>query len=263
MSTIERHAPGTVSWVDLMTPDLEGALKFYGSIFGWTFEVGPPELHYYTTCSLGGRRAAGMGKRPEGAASPSLWSVYFDGDDAERLAESVRANGGQIVMGPMDVMDFGRMLVASDPTGAVFGVWEPKNHTGAQVIHEPGSMLWHEVNTRDHRKAADFYCRVFGLEARKIDAPGIDYMTLHKGQKTAGGVLQMNEQWPADVPPHWMAYFAVADVDASVAQVEELGGKMHVPPFDTPYGRQSVVTDPWGAAFTLMTPSQLAVQSSG
>ncbi|XXX72492.1 VOC family protein [Sorangium sp. So ce134] len=257
MSTIERHTPGTLSWVDLMTPDLDGAMRFYGTLFGWTFEVGPPEFHYYTTCSLGGRRAAGIGKRPEGAAFPSLWSVYFDGEDADPIAERIRANGGQVMMGPMAVADHGRMLVASDPTGAVFGVWEPKRHTGAQAIHEPGSMIWHEVNTRDHKKAADFYCRVFDLEAQKLDAPGVDYITLHKGQKTAGGVLQMDAQWPADLPPHWMTYFAVDDVDAAIAKVAELGGKVHVPPFDTPYGRQSVVTDPWGAAFTLMTPSKL------
>lgn len=258
MSTIERHTPGTLSWVDLLTPDLDGAMKFYGALFGWTFEVGPPELHHYTTCSLGGRRAAGMGKRPADTTFPSLWSVYFDGEDADSIAERIRASGGQVMMGPMSVMEFGRMLVASDPTGAVFGVWEPKSHTGAQVIHEPGSMIWHEVNTRDHKKAADFYCRVFDLEAQKIDAPGVEYMTLHKGQKTAGGVLQMCEQWPVEIPPHWMAYFAVADVDAAIAKVAELGGKVHVPPFETPYGRQSVVADPWGAPFTLITPSQLA-----
>ncbi|WP_437679156.1 VOC family protein [Sorangium sp. So ce131] len=256
MSTIERHTPGTPSWVDLMTPDLDGALKFYGGLFGWTFEVGPPELHHYTTCRAGGRRAAGIGKQPEGDTFPSVWTVYFDAEDAEQSAELIRARGGQVMMGPMDVMDFGRMLVASDPTGAVFGVWQPKNHTGAEVVEEPGAMLWHEVNTRDHKKAADFYAGVFGLEARKLQAPGIDYMTLHKGSKTLGGVLQMNAQWPADVPPHWMVYFAVADVEASNARLAELGGKVQVPPFDTPYGRQSVVTDPWGAVFTLMTPRQ-------
>lgn len=258
MSTIERHTPGTLSWVDLMTPDLEGAQKFYGSLFGWTFDVGTPETGHYTSCNLGGRRAAGMGKRPEDATFPSVWSVYFEGEDADQLAESIRANGGQIMMGPMDVMEFGRMLIAADPTGAVFGIWQPKTHAGAQVIEEPGAMIWHEINTRDHTKAADFYCRVFGLEARKLDAPGIDYMTLHKGSKTVGGVLQINEQWPANLPPHWMAYFHVADVDASAAQVKELGGMVHVPPFDTPYGRQSVVTDPFGAAFSIMTPTKLA-----
>ncbi|WP_437874518.1 VOC family protein [Sorangium sp. So ce513] len=263
MSTVVRHTPGTLSWVDLMTPDFEGALKFYGSLFGWAFDVGPPEFHHYTTCKLGGRSAAGLSKRPEGAEFPPVWSVYFDGEDVGQIAASVRANGGQIMMEPMTVGDFGRMLVAVDPTGAVFGVWEPKNHTGAQAVEEPGAMVWHEVNTRDHKKAADFYARVFGLEARKLDVPGVEYMTLHKGQKTVGGVLQMNDHWPADIPPHWMTYFAVADLDASLAKVAELGGKVCVPPFATPYGRQSVVTDPWGATFTLMTPARLPSQSAG
>ncbi|WP_437585549.1 VOC family protein [Sorangium sp. So ce1000] len=256
MSTIERHAPGTVSWVDLMTPDHEGAMKFYGSLFGWTFEVGPPETHYYSMCRVGGRTAAGLGKMPEGASFPSVWSVYFDGDNADRLAERIRANGGKIMMEPMAVKEFGRMVVAVDPTGAVFGIWEPKIHTGAQIIEEPGAMIWHEVITRDHKKAADFYSRVFDIEARQLEAPGIEYMTLHKDQKTVGGVLQMDERWPAELPPHWRVYFAVADLDASLAQLVELGGKVHVPPFETPYGRQSFVADPWGAAFTLMTPSK-------
>lgn len=258
MSTVQRHVPGTLAWVDLMTPDLEGAQKFYGSLFGWTFEVGAPETGYYTTCRLGDRRAAGMGKRPEDAAFPSVWSVYFDGEDADKLAASIRDNGGNVMMGPMDIFEHGRMLVAADPTGAVFGIWQPKSHTGAQVIDEPGAMCWHEVNTRDSKKAAEFYSRVFGLEARKLDAPGIEYMTLHKGDKTACGVLQMNEQWPASLPPHWMAYFAIENVDAAIEKVKELGGMMHVPPFETPYGRQSVVTDPFGAAFTLITLSDRA-----
>ncbi|KYF70564.1 VOC family protein [Sorangium cellulosum] len=51
-------------------------------------------------------------------------------------------------------------------------VWEPKNHTGAQAIEEPGAMIWHEVNTRDHKRAAEFCCRVFGLEARKLESAG-------------------------------------------------------------------------------------------
>jgi predicted enzyme related to lactoylglutathione lyase len=150
------------------------------------------------------------------------------------------------------------MLVAVDPTGAVFGVWQPKSHTGAQVIDEAGAMCWHEVNTRDADKAKGFYASVFGLEPRKLDAPGMEYYTLHKGSKTAGGVLQMNEQWPAEIPPHWMVYFAVEDTDKAAKKVVELGGKIGVQPFDTPYGRMAVATDPWGANFTIMVPSSLA-----
>lgn len=257
MSTIERHIAGTPSWFDLMTPDLDGALKFYGGLFGWTFDVGSPETGRYTMAKVGGRNAAGIGTQPPGASFPSAWSVYFEGN-ADEIAERVKANGGQIMMEPMDVMDFGRMLVAVDSTGAVFGVWQPKSHTGAQVVDEPGAMAWQEVATRDAAKAVDFYARVFSLEPNKMDAPGITYYTLHKGPKTAGGVMQMNEQWPAEIPPHWMPYFAVENTDAAAAKVEELGGKVEVKPFDSPYGRIAVIADPWGAHFTVIVPSELA-----
>lgn len=259
MSKIDRHIPGTPSWGDLMTPDPEGARKFYGGLFGWTFAGGDDaSMGFYAQCQIDGRNVAGMGKMPEGSPMPSAWSVYFDGVDADALAARIGENGGQVMMGPMDVMDFGRMLVAADPTGAVFGVWQGKSHTGAQLVDEPGSMCWHEVNTRDAVKAKDFYGKVFGLETRKLEAPGVEYYTLHQGEKTAGGVLQMDAHWPAELPPHWMVYFAVADVEASAARIEALGGKVGVKPFDTPYGRMAVATDPWGAHFTIMVPSSAA-----
>lgn len=257
MSTIERHIPGTPAWVELMTPDLEGGRKFYGDLFGWTFEGGDdPQTGFYTLCKVGGRNVAGMGKMPEGGQPRPAWGIYFEGEDVDQLAESIRANGGRIMMGPMDVMELGRMLIAADPTGAVFGVWQSKAHTGAQAVEEPGAMIWHEVNTRDHQKAADFYGRVFGLEARNLEDANMQYVTLHKGQKAVAGVLQITEKWPADLPPHWLNYFAVLDVDASAAKVEALGGKVHVKPFDSPYCRMSIVTDPWGAAFVICAPSE-------
>jgi predicted enzyme related to lactoylglutathione lyase len=259
MSTIERHIPGTPTWVELMTHDLEGARRFYGELFGWTFEGGDdPQTGHYMMCKAGGRNAAGIGKMPEGGSPQPAWGIYFEGEDVDQLAESIRANGGQVMLGPMDVMEFGRMLIATDPTGAVFGVWQSKTHTGAQAVEEPGAMIWHEVNTRDHKRAADFYGRVLGLEARKLEDPNIEYMTLHKGEKAVGGVLQMDEQWPAELPPHWMNYFAVSDVDASAAKVEALGGKVQVQPFDTPHGRLAVVADPSGAVFSIITPSEPA-----
>lgn len=259
MSKIDRHAPGTISWGDLMTPDLEGAKKFYGDLFGWTFAGGDDEkMGFYTHCQLDGLRAAGMGKLPPDAMVPSAWSIYFATEDADALAARIRESGGEVMAGPTDVMDFGRMVVARDPTGAAFGAWQAKSHTGAEIADEPGAMCWHEVNTRDAAKAKDFYGTIFGLETRKMDAPGMTYYTLHQGAKTAGGVLQMDESWPAEMPPHWMIYFAVQDTDAAAAKIESLGGKVGVKPFDTPYGRMAVATDPWGAHFTVMVPSQLA-----
>jgi predicted enzyme related to lactoylglutathione lyase len=256
MSTIDKHNPGSVSWYDLITPNLEGARKFYGALFGWTFEIGPPETGHYTMCRIGDRNAAGMGQLVEGSGHPSAWNCYFQTDSADADAERARANGGQVVMGPMDVMEEGRLAFCEDPTGASFGLWQSKRHKGAGVINQHGAMTWSEVCTRDAAKARDFYSAVFGLEARKMDAPGMEYYTLHKGDTTVAGILHMGEKFPAAIPPHWAAYFAVDKIDEAVKTVNELGGKVLNGPFDSPYGRIAVVADPFGAVFSMIQLSQ-------
>lgn len=250
MPNVDHHEPGTPSWFDLMTTDPEKARAFYGALFGWTFEVGPPESGFYTMCLKNGRPAAGIGKKPDGAPFPPAWTVYMASADADATTAAVREKGGAVVMGPMDVMEEGRMAIYADPTGAVFGVWQPKRHTGSRVTGEHGAMAWCEVNTRKGPEARDFYAGVLGLKGRQIE--GMEYWTLHRGEEAVCGVLQMNEKWPADVPPHWMAYFAVDDTDAALEKVKELGGVVCVPPFDTPYGRMAVINDPAGAALSII-----------
>lgn len=258
MSKIDAHTPGTPSWFDLMTPDLDGAKKFYGELFGWSFETGGPETMFYTMCRKGGMNAAGMGKQPENAPFPTVWTVYLATTDVDADVARVKAHGGSAMMEPMDVMEEGRMAVCTDPTGAVFGLWQPRRHGGAQVKDEHGAMTWTEVATRDAAKARDFYANVFGLEPRKMEAEGMEYYTMHKGPQTACGVMQMNQQWPAEIPPHWMAYFAVDDADAATKRITEMGGKVNHGPFDTPYGRMAVVSDPYGAVFTVIKLSPAA-----
>jgi uncharacterized protein len=258
MTKIDSHVPGTVTWVDLMTTNPEAARTFYGELFGWKFEIGGPESGHYGMAKLDGRNAAGVGSQPPGVTFPPAWSVYFATPNLDDTITQVKNHGGTVVMGPMDVMEEGRLAFCVDPTGAHFGAWQGKRHTGAQVIDEPNAMCWYEVNTPDAPKARDFYCKVFGLEPTKLDmtgGPPTDYWTLHKGPKTVAGVLQMTKEW-AGVPPHWMTYFAVADTDAACKRIAELGGKVSVPAFDTPYGRMSVVNDPTGAVFSVIKLAQ-------
>ncbi|WP_272460057.1 VOC family protein [Polyangium jinanense] len=261
MSNVDGHDAGTPTWFDLMTPDLAGAQKFYGELFGWTFIQGKPEMGYYTMCQKNGRNAAGMGKRPEDAPYPTAWSVYFDSTDVDATAAKIREFGGQLVMPPMDVMDQGRMCVCVDPTGATFGFWQGRLHKGAQVIDEHGAMTWCEVATRESEKAAAFYSKVLDVEARQMpmEMPGMTYYTLHKGEKAVSGIMQMNEQWDASIPPHWMPYFAVDSAEDACKKIEALGGKVMHGPFDSPYGRIAVVADPYGAAFSIIKLSAAAM----
>ena len=255
MSTVDKHEPGTIGWLDLMTTSVEAARPFYEQLFGWTIEIGAPEYGGYGMCTSGGRNAAGIGPGMPGSKHPPAWTVYFFTDDALATAARVTEHGGAVIMPPMDVMEQGRMMIASDATGAVFGVWQPNQHGGAQVANQHGAIAWAEVNTRDAGKASGFYAAVFDLEARKLEAPGMEYWTLHRDGRPVGGVLQMDDHWPAAVPAHWMPYFQVDDVDAATKQVTALGGKVCVAGFDSAYGRIAVVEDPQGATFSIMHPA--------
>jgi predicted enzyme related to lactoylglutathione lyase len=233
-----------------MTPDLEGARKFYGELFGWSFLVGPAEMGYYTMCKLGEANAAGMGLKPKDAPYPTVWSIYFKSEDINASVAAVKANGGQITVEPMDVMGEGHMAVCLDPTGAAFGFWQDGRHTGAQVADEPGAMTWAEVCTRDGAKARDFYAKV--LDSQPKPMPGMEYWTLEKNGDAKCGVMHMDDKFPKEVPAHWAVYFAVKDTEASVEIVKKNGGQLRHGPFDTPYGRIAVVSDPYGAVFSII-----------
>jgi predicted enzyme related to lactoylglutathione lyase len=250
--------PGSVSWVDLATPDVEAARRFYGELFGWSFESMPGGGYVYAL--LGGRKAAGMVALGPSSTMKPMWSVYFASDDADATARAAGEAGARTIFGPLEAADQGRVAYFADPTGALFGVWQGRAHRGAEVADEPGAMEWHEVYTRDVAAARAFYAGVFRLEPRALDAPGIDYWTLHRpggDGEVVCGAMQMTAQFPPEVPSHWNTYFAVREVDGAVDRVVALGGAVVAPAFDTPFGRLAFVADPFGAAFCVIAPTRL------
>lgn len=257
MSHVNSHAPGTPSWYDLMSPDLEGARAFYKALFGWDYFINGPEMGHYTIALKDGRPAAGLGPKPAGVEMPSVWSVYFATDDVDASLAAVSAHGGAITHPAHTVGEQGRLGMAADPSGAVFGFWQPGTHRGAEVVNEHGAMAWCEVNTREGEAVAGFYCAVMGLTAQPLPG-GMAYWTLHQGDCTVAGVMQMNEQWPANLPAHWMPYFAVDNTDEAIDIVKGNGGALCVPAFDTPYGRMAVVADPFGGTFSIIQLKAMA-----
>ncbi|MES2523054.1 MAG: VOC family protein, partial [Gemmatimonadota bacterium] len=149
MPVVPSPTLGSPIWFDVMSADPDAGRKFYSALFGWTFEVGGPESGFYAMGRKGTLNVAGMGGMPPGAPMPSAWNVYFGVADADETARRITDAGGQVMLAPMDVMEFGRMAMCADPTGAMFGLWQPKIHTGSQLANEHGAMAWSEVNTRD------------------------------------------------------------------------------------------------------------------
>ncbi len=246
----DRYAPGTSSWVDLGSPDIEASAAFYSSLLGWEVAEAHPAAGGYRIARLRGLTVAGIGPQQ---GPVSAWTTYFATDDADAHAEAVTAHGGTVLMGPMDVMDQGRMVISTDPEGAAFGLWQAGAHTGAQVIGEPGAVGWNELWTRDVDQAKAFYPAVFGYTADDDAMAG--YTIWNADGQMIGGAMTIPPDMPPQVPAHWAVYFVVDSVDASAARVTDLGGAVVAPPFDVEgVGRIAMVHGPAFESFGLFSP---------
>lgn len=241
------YTPGTPSWVDLGSPDPNAAAEFYGTLFGWDVQESQPNTGGYRIAELRGKAVAGLGAQMQ--PGPPYWATYVATADADATAKAVADAGGQTFMAPMQVMEVGKMAVFADPTGAAFGVWEAGTHLGAGLVNEPSTLCWNELQTREMTKAVPFYRAVFGWEAETNPMGETTYTEWKLDGRTIGGMIQMDENFPPEVPSNWLTYFAVTDTDATVAKATELGGSVLVPPTDIPPGRFAVIADPHGAVF--------------
>jgi predicted enzyme related to lactoylglutathione lyase len=245
---------GTPCWVDLGVDDVARAMTFYRGLFGWDIQPGPPEAGGYAMCLLGGRAAAGIGPKmgQTDASSPNAWTTYLAADNLDDVAARVTTAGGQVTAGPMDVLDVGRMAIAADPAGAMFGIWQARAHTGAGVANEPGSLCWNENMSRGMAANQAFYRAVFGYDYDDMSGDGFKYATLKVGDAIVGGIGELPADVPAEVPANWSVYFAVADTDAALGTVTGLGGGIVRPAWDSPYGTMATVSDDQGAVFSLI-----------
>jgi uncharacterized protein len=254
MSERTSYAAGTPCWVDLATPDLEVAEKFYGPLLGWEI----PELP--NSAEMGGyRRAKKNGKDVAGAmplmqeGQPPAWSTYISVDDADAIARAIQENGGTMIAEPMAVASYGRLAIFTDPEGASFGIWEPADFAGAELVNEPGAFSWNELETRDPAAAKEFYGRVFGWEFEEGDAPeGMTYFVATVDGERVAGMADISGRMPDEVPAHWMTYFSVEDAEEAIEMINAGGGQVQFGPIDIPVGRFAMVTDPWGAAFAVI-----------
>jgi predicted enzyme related to lactoylglutathione lyase len=245
------YAPGTFCWADLSTTDQSAAKAFYGALFGWEADDLPVgDEMTYSMMRLGGKDVAAIATQPEmqrNAGVPPTWNSYVSVESADDAAERARRLGATVHAPPFDVMDVGRMTVIQDQQGAFFQVWEPRQHFGAALVNEPGALVWNELNTTDIDAAATFYGELFGWSISPSETSEQTYLSIRNGEAANGGI----RPGPEGMPPSWIAYFGTDDLDASLAQVDELGGQKHAGPIDVQIGNIAVVADPQGAVFAL------------
>jgi uncharacterized protein len=270
MSERNGFEPGVPCWVTAVEPDAVAAAAFYSELLGWETENLMPPDHpgKYFLCKLRGRDVAGVVSQHGAPPPPTpVWSTYIQVESADETARRVVDAGGSVIGEPFDSPGGARVAVLADPSGAVFCVWQPDDHGGAQLINEPGAWSMSQLLAYDTESAKAFYGEVFGWDAGAFEfgdaqitlwsVPG--YVGGEPGQPVARDVVAVMlpaEQLGDGGPPRWSVDFRVDDADGTAGRAEALGGKVVTGPYDVPGFRQAVLADPQGATFTV---SQLLV----
>jgi predicted enzyme related to lactoylglutathione lyase len=262
MARPRTYPNGVPSWIETAQPDPEAAKRFYGDLFGWTFETVSPDGGY-TVAWLDGREVAGL------SAGPAGWHTYVAVDDADASAAAVTRAGGRVLAGPASPGPAGRAAGCADPAGAEFRLWQAGRRLGVQAANEPGAWNFSNLHTPDPAGATAFYSAVFGWE---IDDLGFAIMVRRPGYgdhlaSTVDPNIKSRQEgigappgfadavaWlvpvGAGAPAHWHVVFTVADRDDAVATIRRSGGAV-ISTEDSDWTRDAVVRDPWGATFTV------------
>jgi predicted enzyme related to lactoylglutathione lyase len=261
MPHFDKHAPGSFTWIELTTTDQNAAKSFYGSLLGWAVNdmpMGPDD--FYTIFRLDGKDAAAActlrpDQRERGV--PAHWMIYVAVESAYAAADRAAQAGGTVLAPPFDVFDAGRMAVLEDPTGATIAVWQANKSIGIQIAGVDGSLCWADLSTSDPERAKQYYSDLFGWEITTENDPS-GYLHIKNGEELIGGIQPLASRNP-NAPPHWLAYFLVADCDASAALAKQLGATLYAGPMSIEnVGRMAVVADPQGAVFALFQPEPKA-----
>jgi uncharacterized protein len=253
-----KYEPGTFCWVELATTDADAAKSFYTELLGCEAEDRPVgEGMTYKTLHRDGDNLGGLMEQQAAqreAGVPPNWASYVSVEDVDAAAARAAELGGTVHAQPFDVMELGRMAVIQDPTGAIFGTWQPKENIGAQRVNEPGCWCWNELQTRDAEAAKAFYSELFGWSFEPIDTrggPEMSQVNNATGWRIAN-LTTMGEQ-RGGAPANWLVYFAVDSCDDAVSRTREHGGGTLFGPLDIPVGRFAILRDPQGAAFGVLS----------
>ena len=248
---VTRYPPGTFSWVELASNKGEASKQFLTALFGWTaVDLPLGEGMVYTMYTLEDRYVAASSQIYEGIyppGTPSQWNHYISVENVAALAPRIEALGGQILAGPFDVFDSGRLIRLLDPLGAAIGLWEPRSHIGAGLVNCPGAVVWNELHTPDRAASQAFYGALLGWQFAPFDAESDE---IHNRGRANGALCHGDSQLSA---AFWRVYFAVADMDEAAARVVALGGETLGPieQLDAD-NRRLLLRDPAGAECGLL-----------
>lgn len=250
---------GAPVWIELTTDDPVAARRFYQDLFGWTFSEPHAELGGYMFIDADGSPVGAMMSStemecPEGGEIPNSWDVFLAVSNADAAVEQARSAGARVLTDPHDAGEAGRFAMVLDPAGAPIGLWQAVGFSGITAADTPGHPTWFEVMSMDFDAALPFYRDTFSWDLAWLGDPegsdGFRYVTHGDGPSAAAGLCDASAFYPASTQSFWRVYFAVADADATVTRIQQLGGRLVSETIeDSGFGRFATVADPTGARF--------------
>jgi len=245
---------GTVSWVDLSTPDIESAQRFYVGLLGWELDVQRTPLGEYTVASSNGREVAGMmAQAPDIAGAPAVWTIFVVVDDMDATLTRATGAGGEVLQSPFEIPGGAWVAVVADRAGAMFALISGGPEPGYPYLSEEvGAVCWAELMTGDVQAAIGFYHEVFGWTAEIDDTGPVPYTVCNLDGDAVAGMIGRPADLPAEVPDSWSVYFTVVECERAQSRAVELGGSVILSATTTPMGPFAVLADPAGAAFQIM-----------
>ncbi|MBF9068846.1 VOC family protein [Streptacidiphilus sp. NEAU-YB345] len=264
---VVRPVLGAPSWVSLIAGDLDVAQRFYGELLGWDFEHGPERLGPYVSVLADGVPVAGISGVAISAGTGVGWTPFFGVKDAHEAARRGVDRGGTIGVGPVSI-DAGRIVIARDPDGASFGLWQGRAAGVGDPPRQTGVPDWIELRTADAFKAALFYGEVLDWDAAERCEVFYEHerVVLRVDGRSVAALRGLDRPASEDAPvetPRWQISFAAPDVDRAAARAVELGGRVVRRPMDTPYGRTTELADVEGGLFSLITPKARPSATAG
>ncbi|CAN5654125.1 VOC family protein [soil metagenome] len=244
---------GLFFWRDHRSSDPEKAKGFYTALFGWNINAMPAGDFSYDMIDVDSVPFGGITPLSPGeVGTPAHWGIYLGTPDVDALVAKVVENGGEVKMPPMDIPTVGRFAVITDPTGAYImpmTMLQPMD-IDLSAPAALGTVTWNELLTSDVDAAIAFYTALFDLEVLSAPMEGFgDYKMLTAAGTPIAGVFQRPEGMPVSA---WGTYFRVADIDAALAKISELGGQVIMPPMDVPdTGKVAAAMDSTGAIFNV------------
>lgn len=252
----DEHHVGKVIWLDLVTPNLAAAERFYAGLFGWTFrELRTPSTDY-ATALLDGRPVCGLIQHavPAGEHRQPAWLTFIAVRDVDNAQQLIVHQGGQLLTGPHAYPQRGRQAVFADPQGAIFAILASSSGDPPDLLATPGEWIWSSLIARDPGTDAAFYQAVFGYEVFDAtqDSDNREHLILSADDYARASVNALPDD-SARRHAHWLNFVRVTDTEQMASKVAQLGGRVLVEPrLDRYGGKVAVVADFSGAPFGLM-----------